>query len=120
MKKLFKTFAVLVLTGTMAFATGPVPQSFKVGMYNVENSHVLKVFVDKESKDALLLKIKDQSGRVIQREYFGKNMLKTGVILNMENLKNGNYTILISHKDSVYEKEIEIKTETTKEHKIVI
>lgn len=50
MKKLFKTFAVLAVSSTLAFANVN-PTSFKVGMYNVHNTHTLKVFVNKESSD---------------------------------------------------------------------
>lgn len=120
MKKLFKTLAVLAVSGTMAFANGPVPQTFKVGMYNVQNSHTLKVFIEKESAEPLLLEIKDANGRTIQHDYFGKNKSKSGVSLNMENLESGNYTLEISDKTNTFKKEIELTKEQKEELKIVI
>ena len=121
MKKLFKTFAVLALTGTMAFA-GPVkPNSFKVGMYNVHNTNTLKIFFQKEQADALILEIKDLKGNVLQKDLVGKNRTNAGVSLDLSNLESGKYVLQISDKHSSYTKDIEVqKKEVKEELKIVI
>ena len=121
MKKLFKTFAVLALSGTMAFASGnPTPKTFKVGMYNVQHTHTLKVFIEKEGNEALLFEVKDENGRLVTQSYIGKNSHKSGLTLNMESLTPGDYTIEISNKDSVFKKNIELTKEQKQELKIVI
>ncbi|WP_367914664.1 T9SS type A sorting domain-containing protein [Leadbetterella sp. DM7] len=119
MKKLFKTFAVLAVSSTLAFANVN-PTSFKVGMYNVQNTHMLKVFVNKESSNALLLEICDAKGRVIQSEQVGKNKHNMGLNLNLSELESGDYTIRLSDKTSTFTKEIRLEKEQKEELKIVI
>lgn len=119
MKKLFKTFAVLAASSTLAFANVN-PTSFKVGMYNVQNTHTLKVFVNKESSDALLLQIKDAKGTIIQSENIGKNKYKMGLSLNLSNLESGDYTVELSDKTSTFTKDIRLEKEQKEELKIVI
>ncbi len=119
MKKLFKTFAVLAISSTLAFANAK-PASFQVGMYNVHNTHTLKVFVNKESTDALRLEIKDAQGKVIQSENIGKNKHKMGISLNLSNLESGDYTLELSDKSSTFTKEIRLEKEQKEELKIVI
>jgi hypothetical protein len=121
MKKLFKTFAVLALTGTMAFAANVKPNSFKVGMYNVQNTNTLKIFLEKENDHALVMEIKDLKGNTLQRELVGKNKTNAGVSLDLSNLESGEYTLQISDKHSTYTKNIEVqKKEIKEELKIVI
>lgn len=53
MKKLLKSIAVffvsvsLISAAPTSFPATKAPLTFKVGMYNVQNSHVLKVFIEK-------------------------------------------------------------------------
>ncbi|MBX2953235.1 MAG: hypothetical protein KF870_12070 [Leadbetterella sp.] len=119
MKKLFKTFAVLAVSSTLAFANVN-PTSFKVGMYNVQNTHNLKVFVNKETTDALLLEIRDAKGTLLQSERIGKNKYKMGLTLNLSNLESGDYTLKLSDKTSTFTKDIRLEKEHKEELKIVI
>ena len=119
MKKLFKTFAVLAVSTSLTFANVN-PSSFKVGMYNVQNTHTLKVFVNKESPDAILLAIRDANGKVIQSETIGKNKHKMGLSLNLSNLDSGDYTLELSDKTSTFTKDIRLEKEHKEELKIVI
>ena len=120
MKKLFKTFAILAVSSSLAFANNTRPSTFKVGMYNVKNTHTLKVFVDKESNNALLLEVKDADGRVLQSENIGKNRHSMGLRLNLSNLESGDYTIELSDKTNTYTKDIRLEKEQKEELKIVI
>jgi hypothetical protein len=119
MKKLFKTFAVLALCTSFAFANVK-PASFKVGMYNVHNTHTLKVFVEKKTSEALLLEVKDSKGAVLQSEKLGKNKSQMGVALDLSSLPSGDYTLHISDKNSTYVKDIRLEKEQKEELKIVI
>jgi hypothetical protein len=119
MKTLFKTFAVLAISTSFAFAN-VTPSSFKVGMYNVQNTHKLKVFVEKGTKDALLLEVKDSKGNVLQSEKLGKGKSQMAVSLDLANLESGDYTLYISDKNSTYTKDIRLEKEQKEELKIVI
>jgi hypothetical protein len=119
MKTLFKTFAVLAISSSLAFAN-VTPASFKVGMYNVQNTHKLKVFVDKGTKEALLLEVKDSKGNVLQSEKLGKGKSQMAVSLDLGNLESGDYTLYISDKKSTYTKDIRLEKEQKEELKIVI
>lgn len=119
MKKLFKTLAVLAISSTLALANN-APKAFKVGMYNVQNTNTLKVFIDKETSDALTLEIKDANGVLLQKEVVAKNKSKAGLSVDMSQLEAGNYSLTISSKDYTYSKDLEIKKEKKEELKIVI
>ncbi len=119
MKKLFKTFAVLAISSTIALANVG-PQSFKVGMYNVQNTHKLKVFIDKENTGALVLEVLDNTGTVIQKELVGKNQSKAAISLDMSSLESGDYKLKISDKFSSYTKDIHLEKQQKEELKIVI
>ena len=86
----------------------------------MQNTHTLKVFVNKESSDALLLEIKDAKGRVLQSENIGKNKHKMGLTINMSNLESGEYKLQLSDKTSTFTKDFRLEKEQKEELKIVI
>lgn len=120
MKKLFKTFAVLTITTSLAFAKVSPESTFKVGVYNVKNTHKIKVFVEKDNLKSLAVEILDENGRSIQKEIFGKDKTKTGLDLDLSQLEDGKYTLKISDKKGSYKKDLELRKEKKEELKIVI
>lgn len=112
MKKLFKSIVLVCLSVSLSFATEIAtkkPTSFEVGMYNVKNSNLLKVFVEKKSREVLCLKIKNANGDVVLNQYFGKRDKKVGMEIDLEALENGKYQMEFSTKNESYIKEIEVK-----------
>ncbi|MFC3811529.1 hypothetical protein [Lacihabitans lacunae] len=112
MKKLFKSIVLVCLSVSLSFATEIAtkqPTSFEVGMYNVKNSNLLKVFVEKKSREVLCLKIKNVNGDVVLNQYFGKRDKKVGMEIDLEALENGKYQMEFSTKNESYIKEIEVK-----------
>ena len=112
MKKLFKSIVLVCLSVSLSFATEITtkqPTSFEVGMYNVKNSNLLKVFVEKKSREVLCLKIKNVNGDVVLNQYFGKRDKKVGMEIDLEALENGKYQMEFSTKNESYIKEIEVK-----------
>jgi hypothetical protein len=112
MKKLFKSIVLVCLSFSLSFATEIAtkqPTSFEVGMYNVKNSNLLKVFVEKKSREVLCLKIKNVNGDVVLNQYFGKRDKKVGMEIDLEALENGKYQMEFSTKNESYIKEIEVK-----------
>ncbi len=120
MKKLFRTVAGLAMAFTITFtssaaSTVPVketknPVTFEVGMYNVANTHNLKLFVEKQKGQSLKIQLKDLDGQSLLTEFVHKNNTRYGVNLNMEGLKEGQYVIEISNDKEIVKKEILITT----------
>lgn len=111
MKKLFKSIVLVCLSVSLSFATEIAtkkPTSFEVGMYNVKNSNLLKVFVEKKSREVLCLKIKNANGDVVLNQYFGRKDKKVGLEIDLEALENGKYQMEFSTKNESYIKEIEV------------
>lgn len=107
MKKLVKPFVLLLLSVSMAFAA-PKPQSFKVGMYNVQNSHLLKVFVEKKRGESMIVEIKNKNGQTVVTKYLDKKSSKAAICFDLEDLEAGNYSMEISNKNEVFVKEINL------------
>lgn len=119
MKKLFKTLTVLVVSGTMALAN-PNPETFKVGMYNVKGTHAVKIFLKKQDEASLQLIVKNAKGRIIYDTAVGRNAQEAALLLNLEHLETGDYTIEISDGNTLFKKDIELVKEVKEELKIVI
>lgn len=119
MKKLFRTIAGLAMALTLSFssfATTPNvketknPVTFEVGMYNVTNTHNLKLFVEKKKGQSLKIQVKNTDGQTLLTEFVDKNSTKYGVNLNMDSLAEGKYVIEISNDTEMLKKDIQIST----------
>jgi hypothetical protein len=127
MKKLVKSIALVFIALSVAVAT-PVeiknttyPQSFKVGMYNVKDSHILKVFVEKTKGENLKMELKDKNGTTIASKYLSKADTKLGVNFDLSDLKAETYTLEISNKEEKLIKEINLqKVETVMVDKKIV
>ena len=124
MKKLFRTIAGLAMALTISFAsfaTTPKvketknPVTFEVGMYNVTNTHNLKLFVEKAKGQYLKIELKSIDGKSLLTEFVDKKNTKYGVNLNMDNLAEGNYVIEISNDQELLKKEIQVVTNQPKD-----
>ncbi|HLO44768.1 MAG TPA: DUF3244 domain-containing protein [Leadbetterella sp.] len=107
MKKLVKTFALLLFTVSVSLAN-PKPQSFKVGMYNVQNSHSLKVFVEKQKGDNLRVELKDNKGSVIMTKYADKKSDKAAYCFDLAQLDSGAYQLEITNDKEVFVKDLNV------------
>jgi hypothetical protein len=127
MKKLVKSIALVFIALSVAVAT-PVeiknttnPQSFKVGMYNVKDSHILKVFVEKTKGENLKMELKDKNGTTIASKYLSKADTKLGVNFDLSDLKAETYTLEIFNKEEKLVKEINLqKVETVMVDKKIV
>ena len=99
MKNSIKTFAtIFALIATFSFANAEDKEnkkaaSFGTGIY-ATNAGQINVMVDKANKDAsTVIQVTDEHGTVMYREIVGKKVQKFGRSLNVDELKEGNYTI---------------------------
>jgi len=120
MKKLVKTFALLLISVSVSLAN-PKPQSFKVGMYNVQNSHSLKVFVEKEKGDNLRVELKDKNGSVMVTKYADKKSNKAAYCFDLAQLETGAYQLEITNDKEVFVKDLNVvNTEKVEVEKKII
>ena len=120
MKKLVKTFALLLFTVSVSFAS-PKPQSFKVGMYNVQNTNTLKVFVEKQKGENLKVELKDKYGSVVFTKYADKKSDKAAYSFDLAQLETGAYQLEITNNKEVYVKDLNVvNTEKVEVEKKII
>lgn len=120
MKKLVKTFALLLISVSVSLAN-PKPQSFKVSMYNVQNSHSLKVFVEKEKGENLRVELKDKNGAVMMTKYADKKSIKAAYCFDLAQLDQGAYQLEITNDKEVFVKDLHVvNTEKVEVEKKII
>ena len=120
MKKLIKPFVLLLLSVSLGFAA-PKPQSFQVSMYNVQNSHSLKVFVEKKKGDNLKVELKDKDGMSVLTRFIDKKSTKAAYCFDLEALDSGVYQLEITNNKEVYVKDLNlVKTEKIEVEKKII
>ncbi|CAN1558380.1 hypothetical protein MCERE19_02504 [Spirosomataceae bacterium] len=120
MKKLVKTFALLLISVSVSLAN-PKPQSFKVGMYNVQNSHLLKVFVEKEKGENLRVELKDKNGAVMMTKYADKKSTKAAYCFDFAQLSTDSYKLEITNDKEVFVKDFNlVNTEKVEVEKKII
>jgi hypothetical protein len=121
MKKLLKTFAMVCASTIFTFANPlPKPKTFAVGMYNVNNTLALKVFVQKAKGHDLKLELKDDNGNCFLTTYSSKKNVKEGFMFDLKNLTEGQYTLVISNESETYEKAINLVKSVAVESKLEI
>jgi 3-deoxy-D-manno-octulosonic-acid transferase len=121
MKKLFKTLALVCATTIFSLANPlPKPTTFAVGMYNVNNTLALKVFVQKAKGDKLKLELKDNKGVCFLTTYSSKKNVKEGFMFDLKNLNEGQYTLVISNDTETFEKVINLIKAVAVESKLEI
>ena len=121
MKKLVKTFALLLFSVSISLASPSKPKDFKVSMYNVQNTHSLKVFVEKKKGANLKVELKDQQGMTVMTKYVDKKSAKAAYSFDLTALESGKYYLEVSNKNEVYVKDLNlVKTEKVEVEKKII
>ncbi len=119
MKKLLKSIAVFFIAVSLTsaaptnFPTTKAPVTFKVGMYNVQNSHVLKVFIEKVLGENVKLELKGKDGSVIFSKYLGKKETKKGFNIDMSQLPADYYTLMVTNGEELFVKKLDLRSAET-------
>ena len=115
MKKLLKS--IIVFFAAVSFATAtPIkvpatksPESFKVGIYNVQNSFIMRVFIEKMTGDAIKIELKDKNGTSLFSKFTGKKEAIKCFNIDMSNLESANYTLEISNGKELMVKNLNLQ-----------
>ena len=119
MKKLLKSIAVFFVAVSLTSAaptsipTTKAPLTFKVGMYNVQNSHVLKVFIEKVLGENVKLELKGKDGSVFFSKYLGKKETKKGFNIDMSQLPSDYYTLMVTNGEEKFVKKLDLRSAET-------
>lgn len=122
MKKLFKTFALIALTSFASFAheNDNKASTFEVGMYSLDNSHKVRLILEKEKNVSLTITLKNEKGQVIFKEYLSKKSTSYDKYFNLSELKNGTYTFEIDNGSEKVTKVVVTETETISNQSISV
>ncbi|HEV7348996.1 hypothetical protein [Telluribacter sp.] len=83
---------------------------FQVGMYRVNNSLTMNVLVEKMLGDRVIVKLIDQKGTVLFEDVLGRKQQKYARKLNFSEIKDGNYSVVISNSEGQIVKDVRLST----------
>ena len=118
MKKLFKTFAILLLATATTFATTSEddkkkvkqPTSFDIGMYNVKNTSTIRLMLEKAKGDIITIKLRDETGDILHKEVVRKNNTFYKTNFQLDGLSDGTYQFEISSDNEKVVREVTVST----------
>ncbi|TDB63976.1 hypothetical protein [Arundinibacter roseus] len=85
-------------------------ESFQVGMYRVKDSLSMKLLLEKQAGERVVVRLLNQSGETLHEEFLGKKMKKYARSFDFSQIKDGRYTLEISNGDERILKEIRLST----------
>lgn len=88
----------------------PQQSSFQVAMYQVVNSLKMNVRIEKTGEEKISVKILDHQGVVLYTEVLGKKQHKYARILNLSELGDGKYSVVVSNGKDEVVKELRLST----------
>lgn len=71
-------------------------EGFKVGMYRIKDTLTMNFLMDKQKDRGVMLRLRDNAGKVIYQEYVGKAISRFGKKFNFSQVEDGHYTLEIS------------------------
>ena len=101
----------LALAGSAAFAqTTPTPDHLAVGMYQVGQANKIRVFVKKQPNTLVSVQLLGTAGQQLYQGSLPKKGDKFTQIFDMNELKDGAYTLRIKQGKEVIDKLIQLQT----------
>ncbi|WP_247236967.1 hypothetical protein [Telluribacter sp. SYSU D00476] len=83
---------------------------FQVGMYRVINSLKMNVLIEKQLGERVVVKLLDQKGVVLFEDVLGRRQQKYGRKLDFSEIKDGNYTVVVTNGTEEIVKDIRLST----------
>lgn len=119
MRKLTKIFVSALLISGISFASfaddTPVgtakPKTFEVGLYTIKQTSKVKVFVEKNKGEKLLIRLKNEQGDVLHTETIGKSQTFYKGSYDLEQLQDGKYSFEIENSAERLVKNVQISTQ---------
>ncbi|WP_031530583.1 hypothetical protein [Dyadobacter crusticola] len=129
MKNILKSVAAaafsLFLLNQEAFAIDPTEaksqcknntcEKFRIGMYRVRDTETMNLLVEKQKGEKLSIRLTDHKGTVLHEEMVGKSVMKFGKKLNFSQMRDGNYTLIVSDETEKVVKNIFLSTNEVRE-----
>ncbi|KQS24702.1 hypothetical protein [Dyadobacter sp. Leaf189] len=129
MKNIMKSIAAaafsLLLLNQDALAIDPVEtksqcknntcEKFRIGMYRVRDTETMNLLVEKQKGEKLFIQVMDHEGKVLHEEIVGKSVMKFGKKLNFSQMRDGNYTLVVSDETEKVVKNIFLSTNEVRE-----
>ncbi|MPR34438.1 hypothetical protein [Salmonirosea aquatica] len=88
----------------------PEKASFQVAMYQVINSLKMNVRIEKKGAEKITVKIFDKQGIVLYTDILGKKQHKYARTLNLSELGDGEYSLVVSNGTEEVVKELRLST----------
>lgn len=119
MKNVKKMLAValcsLMMFPALAKTDGPdyppqKPHTFEVGMYRVKDSLKMRLLLEKEAGEKVMVRLLNAQGQVLHAEVVGKRQQKYGRSFDFSQIKDGRYTLEVANRDEVIKRSINLTT----------
>lgn len=117
MKKLFKTFAVVLLASATTFAAliedkkeVKQPKTFDIGMYNIKNTSKIRLMLEKAKGDVLIVQLRNEAGDVLHKEVVNKRNTFYSANFQLDGLKDGTYQFEIESNNEKVVREVTVST----------
>lgn len=117
MKKLFKTFAIVLLTSATTFAAVKVekkevkqPTTFEIGMYNIQNTSKIRLMLGKAKGDVITVTLRNNIGEVLHQEVVRKNSTIYKTNFELDGLQDGTYHFEIESNNEKVVREVTVST----------
>lgn len=83
---------------------------FQVGMYRVINTLKMNVLIEKKLGERVVVKLLDQKGVVLFEDVLSRRQQKYGRKLDFAEVKDGNYTVVVTNGTEEVVKDIRLST----------
>ena len=83
---------------------------FQVGMYRVINTLKMNVLIEKKLGERVIIKLLDQKGVVLFEDVLSRRQQKYGRKLDFAEVKDGNYTVVVTNGTEEVVKDIRLST----------
>lgn len=94
----------------MAKAEAAKLAGFGASLFQLNNTHKVKLSVDKKSDSHLRITLKDQLGRTHYDELYGKNESQYRRTFDFTDMADGTYQFELVYKDHKLTKEVQLET----------
>lgn len=127
MKTFIKSLVIAVLFGAVSSTTlsaqtldrapkeSASAATYEVGTYSSNDGTKLNVAVDKQAGSRVDIRLKDATGKVLFMELLGKKEEKYRAVLNISDLENGSYQLVISNGVSTVVRTVTVLTKNATE-----
>ncbi len=85
-------------------------ESFQVGMYRVKDSLSMKLLLEKQAGEKVIVRLLNQNGEKLHEDFLSKKMKKYARTFNFSQIKDGRYTLEITNGEERILKEIRLST----------